>query len=529
MHASESSNRRRDALPPPQPQSRRGSGIAESSQSVARPWTGVTTITLRNADETRDFVSFLEKGYHDTRLDLTMDWAWERQDMEKLYHAIMTSQIKTLFLNCKIPQIPQARSGSSSGLKTSRTPFDPLVKLLGVRKLQEIHLMEVPDVLLASNTAVPFDLSHLDKLRIRLDMDKIKTAPRVTQFLERATHLSDLIVDCGPHHYRESFEAIIRPIAKVWSTKYDGPSASALARAVGAMFDFPMQIQPDTTPKPPPFVNIHYHHHQRDFPFLSIKVERDKGFIREFTLDMAASPPSTVIHKQSWITVFDSRSDMASPLTALRLKNLREESWVPDLLQWIQAVHRKGGHQVALEELHIHCKALTQFRPFCEFIENARSTLLSIELVDIWSKRTEPLPPPPSVTAGQKEQPQPGRKKEEEEKEEGAWSSGEEGDAKNIPQGHHRSSSGGRLEWTVFFKSLNFKTLTNLHLEKTNLTDMDITALVDCLQHATEQGKHPLALKTLHLIKTEVTAKGLKELILACTKNRWAFKLDHKD
>ncbi|KAF9363038.1 hypothetical protein BGX34_005015 [Mortierella sp. NVP85] len=524
MHTSESLNRRRDPPPPPQPQSRRGSGIPESSQSMVRPWTmGATKITLRNAEETRDFVSFLERGCYDTRLDLTMDWAWERQDMEKLYHAIMSSQIKTLFLNCKMPQIPQTRSGSSGGLKTSRTPFDPLVKLLGVKRLQEIHLIEVPDVLLASNTAVPFDLSHLDKLRIRLDMDKIKTAPRVTQFLERATHLSDLIVDCGPHHYRESFEAIIRPIAKIWSTKYDGPSASALARADGAMLDYPMPIQPDTRPKPPPFINIQYHH-QHDLPFLSIKVERDKGFIREFTLDVAASPPSTVIHKHSWITVFDSRSDMASPLTALRLKNLREESWVPDLLQWIQAVHRKGGHQVALEELHIHCRTLTQFRPFCEFIENARSTLLSIELVDVWPKRTEPS----SVTAGQKERPQPGRK-EEEEKEEGAWSSGEEGETKDTPQGHHRSSSGGRSDWTVFFKSLNFKTLTNLHLEKTNLTDMDITALVDCLQHATEQGKHPLTLKTLHFVKTEVTAKGLKELILACTKNRWAFKLDHKD
>ncbi|KAK3823394.1 MAG: hypothetical protein J3Q66DRAFT_425247 [Benniella sp.] len=533
MHASESSNRRRDPLPPPQPpqpQSRRSSGIAESSQSVARSWTGATTITVRDAEETRNFVSFLQKGYRDTRLDLTMDWAWERQDMEKLYHAIMNSQIKTLFLNCKIPQIPQTRSGSSSGLKTSRTPFDPLVKLLGARKLQEIHLLEVPDVLLASNTAVPFDLSHLDKVRIRLDMDKIKTAPRVTQFLERATHLRDLIVDCGPHHYRESFEAIIRPIAKIWSTKYDGPSALSLARAGGAMFDFPMPIQPDTTPKPPPFVNIQYHH-QHAFPFLSIKVERDKGFIREFTLDMAASPPSTVIHKHSWITAFDSRSDMASPLTALRLKNMREESWIPDLLQWIQAVHRKGGHQVALEELYIHCKTLTQFRTFCEFIENARSTLLSIELVDIWPKPTGP--PPPPVTAEQKEQPKPGRKKEEE-KEEGAWSSGEEGEAKDIiPQGpHHRSSSsggGGPSEWTVFFKSLNFMTLTNLHLEKNNLTDMDITAFVDCLQHATEQGKYPLALKTLRLVKTEVTAKGLKELILACTKNRWAFKLDHRD
>ncbi|KAI8357678.1 hypothetical protein B0O80DRAFT_445561 [Mortierella sp. GBAus27b] len=362
--------------------------------------------------------------------------------------------------------------------------------------------------------------------------------------MARLGHIRHLIIDCAPHPYHDSLQGLIRPILITWRSKFDLGYRQGHDLLPGQPLTRPITAQDKHGSNPSTYLDIQYNH--ADTAVLFVKVERSFGLVREFTYDMAGlQRPNN--DGAFWIKVFDPTKDLASPLTALRLKNLHDDSWLPGMLEWIQAVRRKGGHQVSLQELRLDCRHIgsARFWMLCEFIDIARSTLLSVKLVDVYpapAAAAKALVFGPSERAMAAEAAAAaaaaatkgaiGKQADKDHHsdssdEEGQISDGkkdrEEEQAKQQPPSSKDPSA--RSDWRRLFRSLDFGTLTKLHIERANLADEDMTTLVDCLVRTCRHGRS-LALKTLYLFNTQVEAKGMKELVMASSRYGWDIKVD---
>ncbi|KAF9949624.1 hypothetical protein BGZ65_007187 [Modicella reniformis] len=432
-----------------------------------------------------------------------MGWAWDRQAMNEFVETLKGSRIQVLFLKCMVDaaDAEDRPVPDSSGIKASRTRrFDPLVKLLGLANVKEIRLLETPDIVHESTQSLPFDLSHLRTLQLRLEgMDQVKdeVGDRVIQLLERTTHLRELTLDCKPHAYGNSLTTFVKPIAEGARKYFDHSRSRRQPCSEQNEYRRQMQETRDPQERPPECVEIKYNH--KDKLVLVVKVERSMGLIREFSLDLAGE-----MEYGYWTSIFQPNSDLSSNLTTLRLTNLRDNVWVEQLRDWIQAMNRMGHvgrHRLWLQELLIDCKELgTEFQKFYDFIFGARSTLLLAKFVNFYPKLKE---------AG----PDKVRNVEEE-----------------MEEGEERSTLRDRrakTEWGRFFRSLNFGLLKELEIERANLRDEDIKSLMDSLSYA--KWKYgSLTLRKLCLFNTQVTKQGVGELIRTMKRSSWNINVEYR-
>ncbi|KAF9360818.1 hypothetical protein BGX26_007580 [Mortierella sp. AD094] len=437
------------------------------------------SISLKSPQEALSFYKFLASiDYHGRYLNIRLAWDWSQHDMEDLVSAIEVSNIRTLCLNCD-----KSRSEPDKSI-SSKSRHDPLVSLLGVRTLTDLRLIAVPEILRESRVRIPSCMSHLSTLRIQLDAST--QYARFIDVIKRATCLRQLILDSLPDCYREYLELIKQALVQ------DRRGYEYRQHSSGA----------------PTSTDIQFN--RLGYAVLIVKIDRATGELGELSLDLRGAKADQI----KWRPIFSSGvlTPLAS-LTTLRLKSPNDSSWAPFLLELIkvnrcsydsQDERHLDVRRMKILDLRVDCKTLwsSGLQDMCDLLFHIRSTLLRLKLTNLNF---------PTIVAKEKKLTTLKGKKSKEEGE--------------------LSSSAGSSEtrgWAYFFKSLRFSVLERLQIEDTNLGDADMKTLVKCFESRTSWDQR-YGLNKLVLFNTNVTARGMKELIVASDRNRWNIKIDIRD
>lgn len=139
-------------------------------------------------------------------LDIKLDWAWTQGDLERLAAAARGCRFNTLTINGgdERPQLHHRTSRNAATTTPVATLFDPLIQLFGFKSLTSIHLKSMPDCLQEFSVDFPADLSHIETLRIHLDIFNWNspTGQKFFNLARRLSHIILLIVECPLADYR---------------------------------------------------------------------------------------------------------------------------------------------------------------------------------------------------------------------------------------------------------------------------------------------------------------------------------------
>ncbi|KAF9182498.1 hypothetical protein BGZ50_004854 [Haplosporangium sp. Z 11] len=435
--------------------------VKERNGSIHRT-TCALTLTLDSRDAASKLYKLLQsRGYSGVWLSLTLKWMWDRQDMEELVEAIENSKLQTLVFNGTDPGGHRFGDSTTAQGHGNRSRCDPLVRLLGVKSLKELHLVGVPDILRASFANIPADLSHLSKLQIRHEIAsnwENAHGARFYEAMKKATRLWTLVLDCPPSRTREYMEQIRNAIRN--SSRANALANNARKRQpLPPQDEYMSQVLP--APSPPPYLDVHFNDQGKSF--LTARFDRISGDVFEYSLDLEQieRPQET-----RWTSFF--LSEMALTLTALRLRHLRDDNWVLIILEWIKQHHK--ANRIQFKELTINCHQLSpeRFLDFCSLVKESQSTLLALELTDF-------NPSLPQQTE------------------------------------HIYSENAIARGWSSFFKSLDLLVLNTLYIQRSNFGDIAVQPLIDTLEDAKYQS-HQLALSKLLLFHTRVSDYGVELL-----------------
>ncbi|KAF9209757.1 hypothetical protein BGZ49_001399 [Haplosporangium sp. Z 27] len=431
------------------------------------------TITLQDPEKARSFYRFLSsRGYYGRYLKITLMWDWNRNDMEDLVSAIGSSNIRTLCLDCN----------HGAGNRPSKSRNDPLVYLLGIRTLIGLQFIAAPEIFRETKVKIPSRISHLSTLQIQLDKDM--QTERLIDVIQRATGLQRLVLDSLPDHYRDYLELIKHAIVHERQGK--------------------PYMQCRGNPKS---MEIQFNHLGR--PVLIVAIGQVAGELQEFTLNLQGKETDQI----HWRPIF--MSDDLNPLkslTVLRFKGLKDSSWASFLLKMIKINRDRTGNYneryadsrtLKIQDLQIDCSKLRSsgLQNMCDLIFLVRSTLQKLKLANL----DFPTVIPKVDTLVRSEA-----------------GSKEEGEL--TPN----KGSSSTIGWKHLFKFLRFSALKSLQIERANLGDADLKVLVWYLEGYSSRDQR-LELEWLALLNTNVTASGMKNLILASDEHRWNIKIDIRD
>ncbi|KAF9964902.1 hypothetical protein BGZ70_005743 [Mortierella alpina] len=279
---------------------------------------------------------------------------------------------------------------------------------------------------------------------------------RFSEMVKVATHLQHLILDAPP----EDLLAIMKQVRRAIET----------ARPRRA----PLVEYQQSATKPPSSVDIQFQHGGKSW--VTLQIERATLEIRECSLDLGGSlcrpylfaPGSRTDDsiRAMWTNFLSN--DLSHSLTALRIKNQVDDSWIAPLLEWSKA-HRRSKRAL-LQELQVDCQHISKsgLSDFCELLDEVGSTVTRLRLAHM--------------------------------------------------------SSLVKADWILFFQSLNLTVLRTLHVEGANLGDREVRELIGCLKNVLRRDRS-VKLTTLTLQKTTVSTSGWKELQDECDKNGWKFSV----
>ncbi|KAF8985072.1 hypothetical protein BGZ46_006034 [Entomortierella lignicola] len=430
-------------------------------------------ISLQNPEKARSFYRFLSsRGYYGRYLKITLMWDWNRDDMEDLVSAIGSSNIRTLCLDCN----------HGAGNRPSKSRNDPLVYLLGIRTLIGLQFIAAPEIFRETKVKIPSRISHLSTLQIQLDKDM--QTERLIDVIQRATGLQRLVLDSLPDHYRDYLELIKHAIVH---------------ERQGKPY---MQCRRD-----PKSMEIQFNHLGR--PVLIVAIGRVAGELQEFTLNLQGKETDQI----HWRPIF--MSDDLNPLkslTVLRFKGLKDSSWTSFLLKMIKINRDRtdnyneryaDSRTLKIQDLQIDCSKLRSsgLQNMCDLIFLVRSTLQKLKLTNLDFPTI--IPKVDALV-----------RSEAGSKEEGELTP--------------NKGSSNTIGWKHLFKFLRFSALKSLQIERANLGDADLKVLVWYLEGYSSRDQR-LELKWLALLNTNVTASGMKNLILASDEHRWNIKIDIRD
>ncbi|KAF9959316.1 hypothetical protein BGZ72_009893 [Mortierella alpina] len=425
--------------------------IEDRNGTVHNIKTQAITVSLSSWPIAQKFYKFLcFKQYHGIWLDVSFRWYWGQRDMDEFVLAVESSKIQILFLNGQESQKRRI---------TPSTRCDPLVRLLGHKSLKELHLVDMPDILRYSTASLPADLSHLQVLELSFKLVDRNSQQngRFFELIKATTHLRHLQLEAPPADLPDHMKLIKRAI-----------EASNPRR-------MPLAESKPSAKKPPSTVEVQFYHSGKSW--VTLQIERASADIREFSLDLgdalcrsysSSSRDGSILSiMNKWTCFFGS--DLSHSLTALRIKNQLDDSWILPLLEWIKA-HRRSK-RTSLQELRVDCQSMSKprFKDFCGLLDEAGSTATTLRLTHMTFLI--------------------------------------------------------RADWVLFFRSLNFAMLKVLHLEGANLGDREVRELVGCLKDVSRRDRS-LKLTKLKLQKTIVSSVGWKDLQNECARNGWTFTVD---
>lgn len=140
------------------------------------------------------------------RLDIKLDWAWTKVDLERLAAAVRGCRFNTLTVNGgnSRPQLHHRATNKHAATPLAATLFDPLIQLFSFRPLTRIHFENMPDCLQEFSVDFPADPSHLEILQVHLGIFNWDYPPGQTFFrlARRLSHIKLLIVECPLEDYR---------------------------------------------------------------------------------------------------------------------------------------------------------------------------------------------------------------------------------------------------------------------------------------------------------------------------------------
>ncbi|KAF9918356.1 hypothetical protein BX616_009149 [Lobosporangium transversale] len=515
-------------------------------------------------------------------LNIALDWVWDQQDLEDLVNAITkASDIQALILDCRRSSTfstPSPLSDFLSSAYTSKQDRDSVCssfqRLIEHERLEELRLLSVPRFVRFQGEHQQQQQQQLHQKQQRyssvngggkveklLNLKVLQVqfyfpdashnwskghTDRILQVVKRAVQLEHLTLDCPSDLYHSCLKQLM------------SDRDEALRRK-------PYGITPS--------INVQFNY--QNSPVLSVKVThggnsaaiRDKGIIsyatatsatytdtriQEFTVNLVGAKPGKV----GWLSLLSS-SGLKMPfksLTALRLRNLHDNTWVGVITKWMGSnntyntngsYHRQNPQQqhqysgvlvtaeLSLQELEIDCQSLNyeRFQELCgSLLSRTKLTLRSLKLTD--------LNLPPGENDKRKGSPVAPLEKEE----------GELSPDEVVPTKHTIYNGNSSVNaWECLFKSLDFSKLLKLQIERTNMGNKEATLLVKYLEASVKIVSGPaltspatkaishrlqkpsrskLGLSGLSLLNTQITARGMKELILVAEKNQWDFKLE---
>ncbi|KAG0371354.1 hypothetical protein BGZ54_005478 [Gamsiella multidivaricata] len=286
------------------------------------------------------------------------------------------------------------------------------------------------------------------------------------------------IEDFSDHSRSEKIQNIIHRATHLQRLILDSPRRQfrrQLERILGA-HPFPGQIGSPST-------DIQFNN--RGKATIVLKVERASAEVKELLLERDRVRPRDC--PVSWSSLF--QGDLLKSLATLRLRHTSDSEWIHDIIDWA----KKSRH---LQKLHVDCKKIRSesFGHFCEMLRRFGPTLRTLELENFFPTETDmTLEDMISI------------KKEMGDREEGEWTG-------------LRTPS--ETDWHKFLKSLNFRILRILEINKSNMADVDLQMFVDCMENSVGQGQRP-ALEALRLYGTQIGGSGIRLPIEARERNAW--------
>lgn len=243
------------------------------------------------------------------RLDITLDWAWTKEDLERLAAAVRGCRFNTLTINGgnNRPQLHRRATNKAAATTPAATLFDPLIQLFGFRPLTRIHFENMPDCLQEFSVDFPADLSHLEVLQVHLDIFNWDYPPGQTFFrlARRLSHIKLLIVECPLQDYRAY-------LMNIW---------------IGLMA--PSAASVDTFSTKPPSQDIQVR-------LLSRGMAHATAFFRR----QGAVPESLIVdlgfvdkYEVTWEYLLNN--SIAENIHTFRLNRAPTEKWFPFVLKWL--------------------------------------------------------------------------------------------------------------------------------------------------------------------------------------------------